>query len=626
MEQRWSEPPDCSSPPSLTGVLQKTSLLRASSSYAPRYLALFTEHLYSYPAAYTPEEPSPPLSRIHLKGLVVLSNKDDPNGFVLAPAGAEFADAGKVKFVCADVDTKRLWVEALHLAIREASAVPQGSFGNVSNASSASRPAFATDRSSKPLKDGVLEKRDGNRFSSYHPRWVEVRRGVGLLYGKFRSSPDESFKRIPLLDQVVSTNVEKFRFSVVNEAGVEIFFRCSNAEDFASWLAAVEQEVHPLRTRDGRRMTAQEIEQLRAAGGYVFASDLGNSSTSFPASAPTTYDGGGDMSLGDGAAVSCFPGLTQLFHSSKPHRDTHHSSANTSLTTSGRCTPLEELRIYDEYTTFELDDLMSEVPLQFHVTQEGQDAPSPSVAPPESLGTSVADLVHLERKLFPKKRLKPGVKVYLESVSCLYDPHDDSEEFHEHLPEILQQRVTYGVTTMVDRLKDRMYTPFIDETYTALNEHIVLLDLDTQELRKTLSQLLQEFGNEEGLRAVAVSMDDVLRQYTHVRELLVVRRNIAAFRCQRDFGGLKLGIDGTLEFINKLVTRDRGAPTEVNYKRVLQMYQSLYQCFDDFRLEFDAFDVSRDAIEEIELGLVRTAEWLAINEPLVGADNNVTVS
>lgn len=229
----------------------------------------------------------------------------------------------------------------------------------------------------------------------------------------------------------------------------------------------------------------------------------------------------------------------------------------------------------------------------------------------------------LHEKLFDPSRLNPGVKVYLESVSTMYEPTSGRRNpntamvaVNEALADAIQHFP--GNKPKLDRLRDRIYSP-LDGTYQSINEHIVLLDLDTQQLRAGLTSLLEHHGSEEAIRPLAVETDDLLRQYTCVRDHLVVQRNIVSFRAQKDHCGLKLGVDQTLEFVRKLVTKDRGVPTEANWRKILQLYEQLYACLDTFRLEYDVFEASLSTIEVLEDALESAREWLAINEALLGS-------
>lgn len=712
LEQRWSEPPDSMTDGGaviFTGALQKTSQLRASSStYATRFLMLTKNHfLYSFPASYTASDPAPPLSRISLRGLDIVNNADEPEiGFALMAANDSKGERGRVKFMARNVEEKHQWVEFIAQSIKDAEQEPltrRDTQPLMPRRTGVSSPWSGGDgvvvrHLVAPIKAGYLEKRDGTRFSSYHVRWVEVRAGVGILYGKQRDAPDESFKRIPLQDRMVGVSADKFRFSVENEVGIEIFFRADSLESFASWMAAVEQEVHPPRDRSGRRLTESEIRQLSVdndsgsgSGGvrlstYARHASLffanSNHNQSFATDTSQSRDGldaDGQQLVGEepeplGAAEdepelppTLYPplrwlppvdmyGKTHNVVGSSYSRRTHveladvddvsHSVSATRTTppptTEGESGPTddddEDVRAaleWDDVTNFELQDLISHAPLHFvpDPLEASGSSPLYAGASPRSAFARLEKDAQLGPKLFPKKRLRSGVKVYLESVSMLYDPiksspsldegsgkGDDGEapaqdESHD-IDAVVLRIAPRASAEMLSRILDRMYTPFVEETYAALNEHMVLLDLDVNELRQQLTSLLDTYGAYEAIRSTVIACDDVLRQYTAVRDALGVRRNIAAFRAQKDHHGLKLGVDGTLEFVAKLVSKDRGAPSETNFRRVQQMYGHLYQCLEHFRLEFDVFDESRPTIEALEMALLRTSEWLAITEPL----------
>jgi hypothetical protein len=686
MEVRWSEPPERQTA-ILSGILKKTSLLRASGGYAPRYVSLVPEYLYSYPESHSIHDPLPPLSRLSLHGLVVTNNTDSPNGFNLLPAAASGSQGGdlsscRVKCIAPDIETKQQWVEALHKAITATATV-----STKLSVNNRQRGSSLVDRSTKSVKEGILEKRQG-RLTGYQKRWVEIRRGVGLLYGKFRSSEDDTFKPIPLLDAIINVNPDKFRFSLKNNAGEDIYFRCPNILEFAQWMEALEHEVHPLRGRDGKRLSPEEEQRVRQRGGrpqYTLSTGGGGDNSSgmpqrlIGSADSTTEDGAagdevnlqtfrafgddsqpsagvnGSALFGDELVTEVYPQIQWLKTSTFQIRidDEGNETDVTPRSCHGHdgeipCEIVAEdaddnVNVMEvESTLTELADMMGDAPHtgipqardSVSTTLSGGNLPliGSNGSAQQAISRELTPVVPLTReqilyeKLFDPSRLNAGVKVYLESVSTMYEPTTGKRPIdgvNEVLVEAIQQFP--GTKDQIDRIRDRIYSP-LDGTYQSINEHIVLLDLDTQQLRVGLTALLQSHGSEEAIRSLVVETDDLLRQYTCVRDHLVVQRNIVSFRAQKDHCGLKLGVDQTLEFVRKLVTKDRGVPTEANWRKILQLYEQLYACLDTFRLEYDVFEASLGTIEELEDALECAREWLAINEALLGSGSVVAAA
>ena len=206
--------------------------------------------------------------------------------------------------------------------------------------------------------------------------------------------------------------------------------------------------------------------------------------------------------------------------------------------------------------------------------------------------------------------------VQLESVCATYRPSKDTPGVREEVNRHLESCVTYGLPAMVCRLHERMLMPIV-EPFPAVNEHINLLDLDIAQLRKAFLELLQKFGQEVCLHDVVLTIDRTLRIYTHVRERLLVRKNIAAFREQKDHFGLKQGVNGTLHFVHLLIKQERGAPSLENWNRVRVLVVALLECLSAFRLDYDVYDESLRTVLDIEQTVQDAHDWLVVHESIV---------
>ena len=205
-----------------------------------------------------------------------------------------------------------------------------------------------------------------------------------------------------------------------------------------------------------------------------------------------------------------------------------------------------------------------------------------------------------------------GQVIEIESVCREYCASKTSGDFEERFEKFLKAKLSYSLDDMISRLQDKMFVP-ITHPYSAVNEHINLLDLDSSTLRGVLNGMLDTFGKEEGAFLAVERIDGCLRMYSVVRERLVVRRDIAQFREQPGKVGLKLGVDGTLHFIEKLVQKERGEPSKENWVRVRDMADLLYKALDQFRADYDVFDESEDTILDVEDGISAAEAWLQMH-------------
>jgi hypothetical protein len=184
---------------------------------------------------------SAPQSRIFLGGCTVADNSDAPNGFTILSASRD----KKHKFICQDIDTKRIWLQYLHTAVN--TGVGKAAAGNVlspgSSKSSAGVSAryVAVDRSGEPLVEASLLKRSG--ISSYGVRWCEVWKGIGLAYAKFRTAPDDQFKLVPLEGARIVVNDEKMRITIHPRNGDDpTYLRMDNVEELKKWIRVLQLE------------------------------------------------------------------------------------------------------------------------------------------------------------------------------------------------------------------------------------------------------------------------------------------------------------------------------------------------------------------------------------------------
>jgi hypothetical protein len=205
--------------------------------------------------------------------------------------------------------------------------------------------------------------------------------------------------------------------------------------------------------------------------------------------------------------------------------------------------------------------------------------------------------------------------VMLESISSSYHPTKDTPGIQSEVNRYLETCVTYGLPAMVARLHERMLLPIVSP-FEAVEKHITILSLDMDHLRTALSELMARYGQEACIRDVVLTVDRTLRIYRHVRERLLVRKNIAAFREQKDQKKLPHGVNGTLHFISLLIKHERGAPSVENWNRVRQLVVALIERLEDFRLEFDVYDESLRTVLDMEQTIQDAHDWLVVHESI----------
>jgi hypothetical protein len=208
-----------------------------------------------------------------------------------------------------------------------------------------------------------------------------------------------------------------------------------------------------------------------------------------------------------------------------------------------------------------------------------------------------------------------GQSFYVESIGCSYNPTQDTLGAEEKLKDYIAIAVPHGIPVLMERFSERMFAPILTP-YRAVNEHLIFLDLDAKQLRECLSYIFSNFGDEECARAVISGIDFTLRLFAITKERIVIRRNIAAFREEREKCGLKLGLNDTLEYMHRLVVRERGIPSEANWRKVRKLFSALFAFLEEFREEFDVFDDSEATVVEVEDIMVRAEQWLEWHKPV----------
>lgn len=519
----------------LYGRLSKTC--GPFQTYQHRIVELHPSFLYLFHDGEGDAAATQPYSRIPLEGLTVANNSESPNGFSLVAP-----DGRKVKFIAESLDSKRVWTGQLRKEIEKAA--PKDSEGKLVGSGGGAAGTFMSsakfhlDRSQPSICEGFLQKRNG--MSAYHPRWCEARRNVGIAYGKYKSSADDSFKVLGLRGRHVAFSEEKLRFTIETEDDV-YHFKCATVDDFALWRDAIAQI--------DSAAVASPAAAAGAAGMYT-TTGAGPHHRGVGGAGPLRQamdaDGGGD-------------GLD------------------------------DDVEAIDGETLMELADL---------------EAPSPI--------RGTAQSPERERS----KRLRSGA-ITVESVCREYNARRASPGFKERFDAFVQTRLAHELGDMVDRFLDRMFVP-VTRPFTAVNEHLNLLDLDASKLRNLLNEILDNFGEEEGAFPAIERIDAALRLYRCVREQLVVRRDIATFREQAGKAGLPLGIDGTIHFIEKMLQQERGEVKPEQWQKVKHTVAQLYDALEEFRLDFDVFDESEETILDVEAAIEAGEQWLDVHLPRAG--------
>jgi hypothetical protein len=210
------------------------------------------------------------------------------------------------------------------------------------------------------------------------------------------------------------------------------------------------------------------------------------------------------------------------------------------------------------------------------------------------------ELADLESET-PVQQVK--VEAELDAVSRSVRADVDTAGFDQVLEKRLAGMGKYGFMALLEAFGQRMVVPLYGP-YTALHEHLSNMDADAREIRKHLCQLLDEYPREVKLFVVAQEANALLLEYSKIREVFMVRRDIAEFR------ELALGVNGTVAFIANL---RRAKPvteaTPDDVAKILKLASNLSTCLHQFRLEYDVFDDAYFTVTELEKAIDDAREW-----------------
>ncbi|KAH9599025.1 hypothetical protein LSM04_006000 [Trypanosoma melophagium] len=88
-----------------------------------------------------------------------------------------------------------------------------------------------------------------------------------------------------------------------------------------------------------------------------------------------------------------------------------------------------------------------------------------------------------------------GAEVFLQSIEKTYKPMKNTTGIELELQRYYSECLPYGLEATLKRLQQRLTLP-IKEPYEAVNEHIVLLDLDVERVRECLKNTLRFYDDE----------------------------------------------------------------------------------------------------------------------------------
>ncbi|ESL09126.1 hypothetical protein TRSC58_03160 [Trypanosoma rangeli SC58] len=391
---------------------------------------------------------------------------------------------------------------------------------------------------------GVLFKK-GDHFGYYVQRWFELRKGEGLFYAAHENAPPRSFRRVPL-------------------QGLSVTF-----------VAAQGKIIVPPSSFRGRGMTLKclqadefvrwrEAIQLESLSGTPTGHETERDATTAKTSASVPLHASGDV------AAACADFLVS--DGSPPFSLT--SPGGNSL--SSMLIELEEgnsghvadaSRVLTAMELLELEDLQSDIPCN----------------------------------------CSPITEEYLESIGEKYTPVKNTPGIEAELEKYYDECLTYGFRATLQRLWQRLFLP-IRKPYNSVNEHVVLLDLDVEQLRDCLKTTLHLYGEEVAVRDAVGELNYILCVYKRVREQLLIRLEIAAFCEQPNQSGLPLGVSGTIARLSETLVSN--IPSPAHYDEVMETWKTMYQALCTFRLEFDVFDESEETILTMENALNRMCVWL----------------
>jgi hypothetical protein len=410
-----------------------------------------------------------------------------------------------------------------------------------------------------------------------------VRAGVGLAYSKYQSSSDDAFKIVPLNAADFSASAEKLRFGLIDSDGRDIYFKCKSIEEFQQWTDAIRKQmgVDPTSINPGTA-SSRNASFIAARAAAV-------------ADRQSAKSDDAEILSGDSGRQQEHPASPLI----SPRIVAATGSVGTTTTTAQQAKDDDIDIALDEESAHELQDLCSDVPILVYVPPTNATNRSNR---PRSVDGGLSDLPN-------------WAPATLESISATYHPTADTPGIETEVDRYLDTCVTYGLPAMVSRLQSRMLLPVV-APFEAVEKHITILCLDMDNLRTALSELLRRYGHEACIRDVVLTVDRTLRIFRHVRERLLVRKNIAAYREQKT-KRLPHGIDGSLRFVAKLIAHERGAPSAENWQRVRELVVVLIERLAEFRLEFDVFDESLRTVLDMEQCIQDAHDWLVVHESII---------
>ena len=557
MAENWTGLPD--DKPILQGVLQKTS--GTFGSYAPRHVALHKEHIYLYQCSDQGGiHSSTPYSRIMLAYVTVANSAEElPTGFSLTTLDGD----KEVGFLTESVEAKNVWVMALHEGI---TALGRNTAHLMASGRAGSEKNIAIIRTGKVEVEGFMEKRQGT-FGSYHTRWCELRSGESIAYSKYKSSSDDSFKHIPLRGKRVTVNRIKMRFAIEID-GDTVYLKCQCNEDFQMWFSAIQAECK------------DHMEGMEAALSNLTQDDEDDDEDDGDINLDYDDDDEGDGETGAGDEEEAFE-MADLASPEPIHNNKYEDKFSTDP---------------NRVPSSQQQNQMTPQRGTSAGGKEGQGPMSPLLV---GYGPSS-----------PENLFKP---ITLQSISTDFQPRKNTHNYDKLEINPFVNSLDYNLQFKMQRFYERMHVP-LRGPYSAIYEHINLLDLEAKLLKALLHKLLEKFGHEESLRPLVSDMDAMLRCLPGARAKFLIYREMAEYREQKGKGGLKLGINGTVHFIDQLTRRTRETPTREQLASVEKAANSLDSCIEDFRLQFDVYDESIEAIHEMERALQKADEWIGLHK------------
>ncbi|RNF11211.1 uncharacterized protein Tco025E_06677 [Trypanosoma conorhini] len=392
---------------------------------------------------------------------------------------------------------------------------------------------------------GVLLKK-GDHFGHYSRRWFELRKGEGLFYAARENPPPKSFRRVSL-QGLSATFVEdegKIIIPPSPSCGRGMVLKCLQPDEFVRWRGAIQVE-----------------SSCYSPTSHENVADAPAAETSASVPSGTSGEAAAAGCAGHFAGDSSVPfSLTSLGGNSL------HSTA-IALEQGNLSQAAEAARAFTAMELLELEDLQSDTPCDCAaITEE-----------------------------------------YLESIGEKYKPVKATAGMEAELQKYYDECLPYGFRATLQRLWQRLFLP-IREPYDSVKEHMVLLDLDVERLRDCLKSMLRMYGEEVAVRGAVEELDYILRVYKCVREQLLIRLEIAAFREQPNQCGFPLGVSGTIARMKELQSSNISSTT--HHDEVMEAWKTMYQALCTFRLEFDVFDESEETILTMESALNEMGVWL----------------